>query len=124
MGGAVKAIEKSYMQNEIAASAYKYQDDIEKGTKVIVGVNKFGVEEKQPDNLFRVDDSIRQYQMEKLKKVKAERNNEKVKASLQKLEQYAKGDNNLMPAIVEACENYVSLGEIADTLRGVFGKYK
>jgi len=124
MGGTVKAIEKSYIQNEIAASAYQYQDDIEKGKKVIVGVNKFEVEEKQPDNLFRVDDSIRQYQIDKLKKVKAERDNEKAKASLAKLEKNAKEDTNLMPAIVEACENYVSLGEISDTLRKVFGVYK
>ena len=124
MGGAVKAIEKSYMQNEIASSAFKYQDDIEKGNKVIVGVNKFEVEEKRPENLFRVDDSIRQYQIEKINKIKAERDNAKVKASLELLEKNAKGDVNLMPAIVDACENYATLGEIADTLRKVFGLYK
>ncbi len=124
MGGAVKAIENSYMQNEIAASAFDYQDNIEKGKKIIVGVNKFAVEEKMPENLLRVDDSIRQYQIDKLKKVKAERDNAKAKASLELLERNAKDNTNLMPAIVEACENYVSLGEIADTLRKVFGIYK
>ncbi len=124
MGGAVKAIEKSYMQNEIAASAFEYQDNIEKGKKIIVGVNKFAIEEKMPDNLLRVDDSIRQYQIDKLNKVKAERDNTKVKAALALLEQNAKENVNLMPAIVDACECYVSLGEIADTLRKVFGTYK
>jgi methylmalonyl-CoA mutase N-terminal domain/subunit len=124
MGGAVKAIEKGYMQNEIATSAYEYQDKIEKEEKIIVGVNKFTVKENAPDNLFRVDDSIRQYQVEKLKKVKVERNAEKAKACLDKLEKTAKEGSNLMPVIVESCENYVSLGEISDTLRKVFGTYK
>jgi methylmalonyl-CoA mutase, N-terminal domain len=124
MGGAVKAIEKSYIQNEIASSAFKYQDNIEKEEKIIVGVNKFTAEEKMPENLLRVDDSIRQFQIDKLKKVKAERNNEKAKACLERLEKDAKTDTNLMYAIVDACENYVSLGEISDTLRRVFGTYK
>lgn len=124
MGGSVKAIEKSYIQNEIAASAFEYQDNIEKGKKIIVGVNKFTVQEKMPDNLLRVDDSIRQYQIDKLNKVKAERDNAKVKAALAALEANAKGTTNLMPSIIEACEQYASLGEIADTLRRVFGTYK
>lgn len=124
MGGSVKAIEKNYIQNEIAASAFDYQDNIEKGKKIIVGVNKFTVQEKMPDNLLRVDDSIRQYQIGKLNKVKAERDNAKVKAALAALEANAKGTTNLMPSIIEACEQYASLGEIADTLRRVFGTYK
>jgi methylmalonyl-CoA mutase N-terminal domain/subunit len=82
------------------------------------------VEEKMPENLLRVDDSIRQLQIDKLKKVKAERDNEKAKACLKLLEENAKNDTNLMPTIVDACENYVSLGEISDTLRKVFGTYK
>ena len=124
MGGAVKAIEKGYIQNEIAASAYQYQDRIEKKEKIIVGVNKFTVDEKTPENLFRVDDAIRQYQVDKLKKVKAQRNNDKAQDCLAKLEKAAKEDTNLMPFIVDACENYVSLGEISDAFRKVFGTYK
>jgi len=124
MGGAVKAIEKNYIQNEIAASAFEYQDKIEKEEKIIVGVNKFAIEEKMPEGLLRVDDSIRQVQIDKLGEVKAGRNNEKVKECLSKLEADAKTDINLMPAIVDACENYVSLGEISDTLRKVFGVYR
>ena len=124
MGGAVKAIERGYMQNEIATSAYEYQDRIQKEEKIIVGVNKFTVEEKAPENLFRVDDSIRQFQIDKLDKVKAQRDSAKVNTSLEKLEKAAKEETNLMPLIVEACENYVSLGEIADTFRKVFGTHK
>jgi methylmalonyl-CoA mutase N-terminal domain/subunit len=124
MGGTVKAIEKGYIQNEIATSAFEYQDKIEKEEKIIVGVNKFTVQEKAPENLFRVDDSIRQYQTDKIKKVKAQRDKEKANESLRKLEKAAKEDTNLMPVIVEACENYVTLGEISDTLRKVFGTYK
>ncbi len=124
MGGAVKAIEKSYIQNEISNSAFNYQQKIETGEKIIAGVNKFTVDEKAPENLFRVDDSIRQVQVEKLQQIKAARNAEAVNASLARLEKHAKEDINLMPAIVEACENYVTLGEISDTLRKIFGTYK
>jgi len=123
MGGAVEAIEAGYIQREIADSAYKYQRDIESGEKVIVGVNKFVVAEKPISNLFSVDDHIRVVQTEKLAKVKAERNNDKVKALLLDLENAAKENRNLMPCILAAVEEYASLGEVSDTLRGVFGEY-
>jgi len=123
MGGAVEAIEAGYIQREIADSAYKYQRDIESGDKVIVGVNKFVVSEKPISNLFSVDDHIRVVQTEKLAKVKAERNNDKVKTLLLDLENAAKENRNLMPCILAAVEEYASLGEVSDTLRGVFGEY-
>ncbi len=124
MGGSVSAIEQGYLQQEIAASAYKYQNEIQKNEKIIVGVNKFEVEEKPFDDILRIDDSIRQQQIEKINKVKAERNNEKVKALLARLESEALGETNLMPVILESCEQYATLGEIADVLRKVFGEYK
>lgn len=124
MGGSVSAIEQGFMQNEIARSSYEYQDKIEKGEKIIVGVNKFTAEEKKPDNVFSVDDSIRSLQVEKLRKLKSERDNNKVKPSLAKIEEAARGTNNLMPRILQAVENYVTLGEIADVMRKVFGEYK
>lgn len=124
MGGAVAAIEEGYMQNEIATSAYKYQRDIQTGEKVIVGVNKFTVAEKPLGDIFTVDDSIRQLQIDKINKVKAERDNEKVQQLLKTLESNARADVNLMPSILEAAENYATLGEIADTMRNVFGEYK
>jgi len=124
MGGSVAAIEKGFMQNEISASAYKYQDEIEKGEKVIVGLNKFTVEEQPHLDILTVDDSIRETQIEKIKKIKSKRDNNKVKSILAKLETDAKGTTNLMPTIVEAVENYSTLGEIADVMRRVFGEYK
>jgi methylmalonyl-CoA mutase, N-terminal domain len=123
MGGSVAAIEQGYMQNEIAASAYKYQNDIQKGEKIIVGVNKFTAEEKPLQDVFSIDDSIRQLQIDKIIKVKAERDNAKVKSILQMLESNARANINLMPTILEAAENYATLGEIANVMRDVFGEY-
>jgi methylmalonyl-CoA mutase N-terminal domain/subunit len=124
MGGAVEAIEQGYMQDEIAGSSYAYQTAIERGEKIIVGVNKFTVQEKPMDNLFTVDDSIRVMQMEKLKAVKDGRDNAAVQQALKDIESAARSTENLMPRILHAVEHYASLGEIADTLRGVYGEYK
>ena len=124
MGGSVSAIEQGFMQNEIARSSYEYQDNIEKGKKIIVGVNKFTVEEKPQGDIFSIDDSIRNLQVEKLRKLKSERDNGKVKASLAKLAEAAKENSNLMPCILDSVENYATLGEIADVMRKVFGEYK
>ncbi len=124
MGGSVAAIEKGFMQDEIAASAYAYQNAIQSGEKIIVGVNKFVVEEKPMQNLLTIDDHIRVQQMVKLAKVKAERNNGKVKELLSKIETVAKGKENIMPHILSAVEEYATLGEIADVMRKVFGEYK
>ncbi|MEO6148758.1 MAG: methylmalonyl-CoA mutase family protein [Mucilaginibacter sp.] len=123
MGGSVKAIEQDYIQQEIAASAYEYQNQIESGEKVIVGVNRFMQSEEAGGNVFRVDDSIRTRQIEKITELKATRNNAEVTTALQQLEQAAKGKDNLMPYILSAVEKYATLGEIATTLRGVFGEY-
>ncbi|MBI4946030.1 MAG: methylmalonyl-CoA mutase [Bacteroidetes bacterium] len=124
MGGSVAAIEQGFMQNEIAHSSYEYQDNIEKGKKIIVGVNKFSVEEKPQGDVFTVDDFIRSFQIEKLRKLKSERDNSKVKPSLVKLEESVRGSSNLMPSILAAVENYATLGEISDVMRKVFGEYK
>jgi methylmalonyl-CoA mutase N-terminal domain/subunit len=123
MGGAVSAIEQGYMQNEIAASSYKYQSDIQSGEKIIVGVNKFNIEESPLQDIFTVDDSIREKQIAKINSVKAERDNAAVASLLKKLEADARADVNVMPAILAAAENYATLGEIADVMRNVFGEY-
>jgi methylmalonyl-CoA mutase N-terminal domain/subunit len=124
MGGAVSAIEQGFVQDEIARSAYQYQRDVESGQKVIVGVNKFVVPEEVAPELFRIDDSIRQVQTEKLQSLKSRRDNEKVSTLLQQLENAAHTTENLMPIVVEAVENYCTLGEIADTLRKVWGEHR
>ena len=124
MGGSVSAIEEGFMQNEIAKSAYEYQRNIESGDKIIVGVNKFVVDEKNTTPVFRIDESIQKIQTDKLKVLRAKRNNEKATAALALVKQKAINSENLMPAVVEAVENYCTLGEISDELRKVFGEYK
>ena len=124
MGGAVKAIEQGYIQREINSSAYAYQQGIESGEKIIVGVNRFQAEEKEAVPVFRVDEAMEKEQVARLKAIKAQRDNALVAQLLSQLEQDARTGVNLMPSILAACENYVSLGEIADALRKVFGEYK
>lgn len=123
MGGSVNAIEQGYIQQEISDAAYQYQMDIEAGRQIIVGVNKYQSEEKVNPDVFRVDDSIRQTQTDKINLLKAGRNNEAVNLKLAQLKEAAKGNENLMPFILAAVEEYATLGEIADTLRSVFGEY-
>jgi methylmalonyl-CoA mutase N-terminal domain/subunit len=124
MGGSVNAIEQGYMQEEIARSAYEYQTNIESGEKIIVGVNKFQVTETNKVPPFKIDDSIRVLQTEKLNVLKARRDNKQVAECLAKISMHAKSNSNLMPAVVDAVEHYCTLGEIADELRKIFGEYK
>lgn len=123
VGGAVKAIEQDYIQQEITASAYIYQKEIESGERVIVGINKFGQDGEKADASFKVDDKIRQDQIEKIGALKDSRNSALVTASLIQLKNAASGNENLMPYILTAVEAYATLGEIAGTLRDVFGEY-
>ena len=124
IGGSVSAIEQGFIQNEIAKSAYEYQRNIETGEKIIVGVNKFQVDKEERIPAFKVDDSIRQVQTEKLNVLRSNRDHAKVDQLLQLLNDKASNGENIMPAVVEAVENKCTLGEIADTLREVFGEYK
>ncbi len=124
MGGAVNAIEQGYMQKEIADASYRYQTQIENGEKIIVGVNKFTSQDGINPPSFKIDDSIRKVQTDKLNKIKSERDNEKVTQLLNQLKQDAKDGTNVMPSIIESVENYVTLGEIADVFRGEFGEYR
>jgi len=124
MGGAVKAIEHHFMQDEIARSSYAYNKAIEDGSKVIVGVNKFTSAEENRPPVMKIDDSIRQVQSEKLKKLRAERDSAKAMACLETIKEKANTTENLMPFVIDAVENLCTLGEIADTLRGVWGEYR
>ncbi|HEU4555380.1 MAG TPA: methylmalonyl-CoA mutase family protein [Chitinophaga sp.] len=124
MGGAVSAIEQGFIQEEIARSAYRYQQQVEKGEKIIVGVNKFTMEDTAAPELFRVDDSIRKVQTERLQALRAKRDNGKVQQLLLQLETAARGTDNLMPLVVTAVEHYCTLGEIADTLRKIWGEHR
>ena len=125
IGGAVEAIEKGYIQKEIQDSAYKWQMDVESGAKVIVGVNKFQVEEKPVEGLLRVDASVGEKQKAKLTKMKAERDNAAVQAALADLEKACQDEHeNLMPHILAAVKTYATLGEICGVMRKVFGEYE
>ena len=124
LGGAAEAIEKGFVQREIQDSAYRYQREIETEERTVVGLNRFQVEEEKPTNLLRVDPSVRILQIERLKKLKSERDDAVVEKCLVDLKQAAQGDRNLMPLILEAVKAYATLGEICDVLRGVFGEYQ
>jgi methylmalonyl-CoA mutase N-terminal domain/subunit len=124
MGGSVTAIEQGFIQNEIAKSAYDYQRKIETGEKIIVGVNKFQLKEESSIPLLKIDDSIRDGQVKKIARLKERRNKEQVNKCLETIRQKATGDENIMPAVIDAVENYCTLGEIADELRKLFGEYK
>jgi len=124
MGGSVSAIEKGFIQDEIAQSAYAYQQKIETGEKIIVGVNKFQNEETNNIKGLKIDDAIRKTQIEKISLLKKNRDHAKCDQILQVLNDKATGNENLMPTVIEAVENFCTLGEIADTLREVFGEYK
>jgi len=123
LGGAPKAIE--YMQKEIHRSAYNYQQKVESGEKMVIGINKYRVEEeKRLEDLLRVDPEVSERQKLKLGKLRAERDNEKVKKVLTDLREAAQSDTNLMPLLIEAVKVYATLGEICDVLREVFGEYQ
>ncbi len=124
MGGSVRAIEEGFMQEQIAQSAYHFQREVEQQKKIVVGVNKFqGAKDPEP-TLLTIDDSIRDLQTEKLKKLKAKRDQEKVVHCLKMIEQAAANGNNIMPSVMDAVEQFCTLGEISDVLRNVFGEYR
>jgi len=124
LGGAVKAIEKGYIQQEIQDSAYAWQMDVEKNERIVVGLNKFHVKEASPKGLLRVDPVVGERQVAKLAALKAKRDNLAVKDALAALKKAAEGEDNLMPPILSAVKAYASLGEICDVLRNVFGEYR
>jgi len=124
MGGAIKAIESGYIQAEIGESAYQYQKEIETKKRIVVGLNQFQIEEEPLRDILRIKPEVEQYQKEKLARVKKERNNMKVKETLDVLKKAARGTDNVVPPILEAVKVYATLGEISDTLREVFGEYR
>ncbi len=125
MGGAVAAIEQGYMQQEMAAHAYEYQHEVELGKRTVIGVNKFNDSKKLAEqDVLTADLSVGERQIARLEKMKAARNNEAVKAALEKLREAAKGTENLMPYLIDAVKTYATLGEICGVLREEFGEYK
>ena len=123
MGGSPEAIEKGYIQKEIQDSAFKYQREIEEKDRIVVGLNRFQVEEEKVTGLLKVNPAVRTTQIEILKKLKSERCGSKVEKLLAALKKGAQGDDNLMPLILESVKAYATLGEICDVLKEVFGEY-
>jgi len=124
IGGSVAAIENGFLQKEIQESAYRYQKEIESGERVIVGVNKFQQQESSPKGLLKVDPEVRKMQVQRLAQLKSSRDGQKVKTALEGLRRTAQGEGNLMGPILNCVRSYATLGEICDTLRGVFGEYE
>lgn len=124
LGGATKAIENGYIQKEIQDSSYNYQMEVESGDKIIVGVNKFQIEEAGHKDILRVDPEVERIQKEKINGLKEERDNKEVKIKLNALKDAANTSENLMPYILDAVKAYATLGEICGVLREVFGEYE
>ncbi|MCX8117715.1 MAG: methylmalonyl-CoA mutase family protein [Desulfobacterota bacterium] len=124
MGGAIKAIESGFIQEEIAESAYQYQKEIETKKRIIVGLNQFQIEEEPLRDILKIDPEIERYQKEKLARVKGERDQARVRETLGALKKAAQGTENIVPRILEAVKAYATLGEISDVLREVFGEYR
>ena len=123
MGGALQSIERGYMQNEIQNAAYAAQQEIERKEQIVVGVNQFAVDEVLTLERLQVDPSIELTACERLKKLRESREQRVVEQLLGKLVEAAKGTENLMPLFIECVENDITLGEICNTLRGVWGEY-
>jgi methylmalonyl-CoA mutase N-terminal domain/subunit len=124
MGGAVRAIEKGYMQREIVESAYQHQKEIENKQKTIVGLNQFRTEEKTPIRILRVNPEVEKKQIKKLQILKGKRNQKKVAVALDQLQKAAEDNVNLMPCLVKTVKEYATLGEICNVLRVIYGEHK
>ena len=123
-GGAVKAIEEGYQQTEIHNAAFRYQQEIERQERIIVGVNQFTLENEPIPELLRIDPALERRQSERVAKVRAERGQQAARQALAKITETARATGNLMPVIVDAVRAYCTLGEIADAMREVFGEYR
>jgi methylmalonyl-CoA mutase N-terminal domain/subunit len=124
MGGTLRAIENGYIQREIQQAAYDYQKSIESGGRVVVGVNRYQDERGTPLPLLRIDPETERAQVERLGKLRARRDASRLQAALRQVEETARSEQNLVPAILEAVKAYATVGEISDALRKVFGEYQ
>jgi len=124
LGGVIPAIEKGFFQREIAESAYRYQKEIDENKRIIVGVNRYKLDEEPSIPILKMDEKGEERQINRLKKLRTERDATKVQKHLQRLRKAAEGDENLMPFILDCIHSYATLGETCDVLREVFGEYK
>jgi methylmalonyl-CoA mutase N-terminal domain/subunit len=120
----VAAIESGYVQSEIQEAAVEQQQAIESGERVVVGVNRFRSGEEPEPVIFRVNTELARAQIERLRRVRAERDSAASAAALRRLGETARGDENLMPAIIDCVRAYATLGEICGELRSAWGEYR
>src|SRR5438128_2706453 len=124
LGGMIRALERGYVQQEIQNAAYEYQQQVERGEATVVGVNKFTVDEEKPIPIFQADEALERKQVERVRAVRARRDQQPWEAALKSVEEAARSGANLMPRILQAIEASATVGEISDTLRRVFGEYR
>lgn len=124
LGGALAAIEAGYPQGEVESAAYAHQRAVESGARVVVGVNAFIAEAEQPPAVHKLDAQIEQRQVARVRALRQSRDGERASALLTQLEQAARGTANLMPVLIECVEHDVTLGEICNVLRSVWGEYR
>ena len=124
MGGTLKAIEEGYIQREIQDSAYRFQKEIEANERIYVGINKYTMEEPPPTNLLRVDPKQQEIETDKLKKLRAARDQKVWKSALASLDEVSRTDDNVMPAVIEAVKAKATVGEICDVWRNIWGEYR
>jgi methylmalonyl-CoA mutase N-terminal domain/subunit len=124
LGGMLRAIEIGYVQREIQEAAYRYQKAVEAREQVVVGVNRFQVDEEPPVNVLRIDPALEQAQVERVRALRERRDTQAATAALNKLKQAAATDENLLPRILECVESYATVGEISNALRDIWGEYR
>jgi methylmalonyl-CoA mutase N-terminal domain/subunit len=124
MGGMLRAIERGYVQQEIQNAAYEYQKKVDHHESVVVGVNRFTIDEEKPIPLQRIDEALERKQVERVRGLRARRDASVWKQAVQRVEEAARESANLMPHIVAAVEANATVGEISDAMRRVFGEYK
>ncbi|MEO8726213.1 MAG: methylmalonyl-CoA mutase family protein [Acidobacteriaceae bacterium] len=124
MGGAIAAVERGFIQQEIQNAAYAFQKDVDSQEQIVVGVNRFQLDTEDVQHIQRIDPALERAQIERVRALRAKRGPRKWAAALKQIEDAAKGSANLMPVILEAVESNCTVGEISNTLRGVFGEYQ
>jgi methylmalonyl-CoA mutase N-terminal domain/subunit len=124
LGGMIKALERGYVQQEIQNAAYEYQQQVDREQAVVVGVNRFAVDQEKPIPIQRIDESLERKQVERLRALRLRRDPGPWQAALRQIEEGARSGSNLMPHILAAAEAHATVGEISDTMRKVFGEYK
>jgi methylmalonyl-CoA mutase N-terminal domain/subunit len=124
LGGVVEAIKENFFQREIAEASFRYQSEVERGERVVVGVNRYTLENEPPVEILKIDPALEQKQIERVQALRARRDSATVEHALSRLKEAAAGEENLMPPIVDAAKAYVTMGEMCDAWREVWGVWR